>query len=110
MEKTLRYLARSSKYQFLYRLTKESNISLFNNKDLTDLQILFLEWLEVYYVLNTDIIKKEQYITSEVVNDDLRTDAYILYKQKNKSVNDNKSQIDTNSTLPTVLFKSKVRK
>ena len=96
----LRKLARSDKWQSLYRRAKELNgIHLFsNNSDLSESQLVFLQWIEIYSVLREDIVMKRPGIDEEVLEDDIRTDAYLLVrpsllekenkdsKKKNKTV------------------------
>ena len=110
MENILRKLAKSNRYQFLYaRTEKMSNIKLFNNNiDFSYIQIIFLQWLQVYYSLYEDLYMKEEYISQEVIDDELRTDAYLLWKNrvKGKKKQDKKS-IDRTSGVPSVIFKRK---
>lgn len=84
MEKYVRKLARSYRWQFLYARAKElNNIKLFeNDTDFTYLQYMFLRWLTVYHSLYTDLATGEDYISEEVIKDDLRTEAYLLLKSK----------------------------
>ncbi len=107
MENIIRKLARSYTYQFLYNKFKETGtIKLFyNDINFSQLQISFLQWLEVYNILYHDLNKNEKFISQEVINDEIRTDAYLLYKSKNKGTDTHKSQIDTNSTIPSIVFK-----
>ena len=109
MEKTLRKLARSYKYQSLYARAKElGHIKLFeNNYDFTKIQILFLRWLEIYYILYTDLASKENYISEEVIKDDIRAEAYLLYKntKKDEKEDKNKRQVDTTGQIPSVIFR-----
>ncbi len=82
--KIIRRLARNSKWQMFYRRIKDSNgFSLFNNAtDLSDVQSLFLQWLEIYYNLYQDVAMKRRFIDEEVINDDIRTDAYLLIRDE----------------------------
>ena len=107
MENFLRKVAKSHDYQFLYSKSKsDGTIKLFRNDlDLSYLQMTFLQWLEIYSILYSDLNKKEKFISQEVIDDEIRTDAYLLYKSKNKNIDTNKSQIDTNGTLPSIVFK-----
>jgi len=113
MEKFVRKLAKSYQYQFLYRRAKEmSNINLFyNNIDFSRLQLLFLKWLQIYNVLYDDLQMKKSYISQEVIDDEMRTEAYLLYKsqeeEKPKSSKQQKRQRDTSGNLPSVIFKEK---
>lgn len=78
----LRKLARSDKWQRLYIRAKELNgIHLFsNNSDLSDSQMAFLQWIEIYSVLREDIVMKRPGINEEILEDDIRTDAYLLVR------------------------------
>jgi hypothetical protein len=108
--KRLRKLAKSSKFQTLFRRVKESHIlELFRNKyDLSKVQELFLYYLEFYEMLYRDLANKERYISEEVIANDLRADAYLLlrtkegYKKENK---ENKRQVDTSGNQPSIIFK-----
>lgn len=80
----LRKLAKSDKYQILYNRAKDIHgINLFLNKeDFTYIQIMFLHWLNIYSSLYMDLVRGEQYISQEVINNPTRTDAYLIYKHK----------------------------
>jgi len=101
--KSIRLLAKSDKYQTLYFLFKEGNISLFENKsNYTDNQIIFLNYLGFYSSLYTDIYLKE--VNEIVLEDFIYEDAYMHYKRKNKDKeekaterNDQKDNINTNT-------------
>ena len=110
--KLLKKLARSNKYQLLYSQAKElSNLRLFNNEiELSKIQLLFLNWLSVYNMLLTDLANKEKYISEEVINDDLRTEAYLVYKEymRNQDGKPNKKtdKLITPDDVPTLIFTS----
>ena len=113
--KIIRKLAKSNKYQLIYSRVKElSMLKLFNNCiDLTRVQIFFLYWLEVYSSLYSDIARKEELIDDEVISDDIRTDAYLVWKSekskekpKGKSHN-SKRKTSVVSGIPTVIFKNR---
>jgi len=108
----LRKIARSNKYQLLYSQVKEiGSLKLFKNReDLTKVQLLFLNWLSIYQSLYTDIATGEKYISEEVLKDELRTQAYLLYKdnKKNKKTDKkNEKEINTESNIPSVIFTRK---
>jgi hypothetical protein len=108
----IRKLARSYKYQFLYNRSKEiNNISIFINKeDLTKLQLEFLQWMTIYDSLYDDLRQKEEFMTEEVIVDDLRTEAYIMYKSKKLAgtlTKFEKKQRDIHGPIPTIIFKKK---
>ena len=111
MNKILRRIARSSKYQFLYSRAKElSNINLFSNAfEYTDIQIRFLQWVAIYDSLYQDLSRKENYISEEVINDDIRTDAYLVYRNTKDKSSDKKEkplvEKQIADTVPGVIFK-----
>jgi len=114
--KILRKLARTSKYQLLYNNAKElKNLRLFyNDIDLTAVQILFLFWLGVYGSLYTDLAMNKKYLSEEVIEDDLRAEAYLVWsKEENKKdYKDSESKkTPVNDTgIPSVVFVSKKKK
>ena len=80
----LRKLARSNYWQSLYSKSKElaGSLKLFNNdKDLSNLQIIFLSWVSIYSTLYQDIANKEKYISEKIINNDIRCDAYLTYRR-----------------------------
>lgn len=111
MEKYLRKLARSSYWQTYYSQAKELGaLNLFkNSNELTKIQIIFLNWLAVYNSLYKDLSLDEDYISEAVIEDDLRTDAYLLWRRKikyKKKKTDNKEKVN-HLGIPSVVFKSK---
>jgi hypothetical protein len=108
----IRKIAKSYKYQFLYSRIKEINqLGFFvNTNDLTKVQLEFLQWLTIYNSLYNDLNQKEEFITEEVIEDDLRTDAYLLYKTKKLKgtlTKFEKKQRDIHGPIPTIIFKKK---
>lgn len=104
---TLRKLARSVKYQNLYARAKElNNVQIFkNNSDFTYLQDVFMYYIELYYSLNKLIADKEEYISEDVLNDWIRIESYILWRdKKNKSVNKSEKPTVSENAL---IFKRK---
>jgi hypothetical protein len=83
-ENLLRRLARSYHSQIVYSRSKEiGGIHLFDNAtDLSKIQIIFLQYLELYYNVNVDLMMNEDLISQEVIDDWLRLDSYLLYKRK----------------------------
>ena len=82
---TLRKLARSNYWQSLYHSVKECHgIRLFRNEsNLSGLQIRFLYWLKVYSILYDELSTHEdKLLTQDVIDDDLRCDAYLVYRNK----------------------------
>ena len=119
--KLLKKLARSAKWQLLYNKAKELgySIRLFNNIiDFGNHQIWYLYYLELYSSLYMDLSMGEEYIDEDVIKDDLRCEAYLLYRNekkknenlKSKSLDKNKEQIKNSGGLPRVIFKRRVNK
>ena len=112
-DKLLRKLARSDKYQILYARAKElGNIKLFKNEvDISRLQLNFLYWLEIYHSLYTDLAMNEKWISKAVIEDDLRTEAYLLLKRKIKKDKKQGKEIEEKPTsdggIPSVIFRKK---
>ena len=112
--KLLKKLARSNKWQVLYNRAKElGTLRLFkNDMDLTKIQIWILYFLEMYSSLYTDLAMDEEYINEEVIEDDLRCEAYLLYrkekskKQKSKKYTDKDKKV-TPHDIPAVQFLKK---
>ena len=112
----LKKLARSNKWQVLYNRAKElGTLRLFSNdNDLTKVQIWMLYFLEMYSSLYTDLAMNEDFISEDVIDDDLRCEAYLLYrkeksKRKNKEKFINKDKKITPSNIPGVRFMRKVK-
>jgi hypothetical protein len=86
-EEPLRTLAKSYYWQALYHRVKDlsGSVCLFNNKiDFTNLQLRFLQHLEIISGLYMDLLSGEDLITEEVINDWIRAEAYLLYKKNKK--------------------------
>ena len=80
----LRKLARSNYWQNLYSASlKNLNIKLFKNDyNYTSDQVRFLYWLSVYHLLYEELnTYVDELLTINVINDDLRTDAYLIHRQ-----------------------------
>ena len=84
IEEKLRLLARSPYYQSLWRASKETGISLFeNDKNFSGLQIQFIYWLEIYEMLYSKLAQHEdKYLTEKVIESIFRTDCYLIYRNK----------------------------
>jgi hypothetical protein len=106
----LKKLARSSEAQILYSRAKELRLRLFDNEsDFSKLQIWYLYFLELYHMLYQELQAKEDFLTEEVLEDDIRTEAYLmLRKEKNdKKSSSTKTKNIVNSTIGkgSVIFK-----
>ena len=87
IESQIRKLARSMYYQNLYKSSKEiGSISLFENtNNFSGIQSLFLFWLSVYETLYSELGQKEwKYLDEEVIENDMRTDAFLFWRSKIK--------------------------
>jgi len=111
----LRTLARSKKWQTLYRQSKDiASLQLFANlTDLFDLQINFLQWLHLYNYLDEQRANGDKLITKELLEDDMRVDAYLVYterqRKREEKPNKTKKVRDRNSTIPSVVFRKRKR-
>lgn len=110
--KLLKKLARSNEWQLLYSRAKElGTLRLFkNDMDFTKVQLWMLYFLEMYSSLYLDLAMKENYISEEVIEDDLRCEAYLLYKKKEKGKeksNRYKNEKITPNDIPGVQFVEK---
>jgi len=110
----LKKLARSNKWQVLYNRAKElGTLRLFkNDMDLTKIQIWILYFLEMYSSLYTDLAMNEDFIDEDVIEDDLRCEAYLLYrkeksKKENKRKFTDKNEKVTPHDIPAVQFLKK---
>lgn len=102
MEKIIRKLAKSTKYQFLYaRFKKTNNVKLFNNDiDFSVIQLNFLLWLETYYALYQDLVYNKKYISEDVIDNDIRCDAYLMYRNKYADKEEKDSIKNKNQKMP----------
>ncbi len=115
LQKTIKQLAKSGKYQSLYSKVKEiGSMRLFNNNsDFSAIQLMFMDWLEIYHSLYTDLAMGEEFINEEVIIDDIRTEAYLLYrseKRKKKETKKQENEINkkiTSGGLSSVIFNTK---
>lgn len=112
VEATVRKIAKSYKYQLLYDKSKEmSSIRLFRNDiDFTGIQLMFLRWLEIYHSLYEDLALKKEYISQEVIDDNIRAEAYLLYRDKNRGKKEEKKdelQKIQSNTIPSVIFRKR---
>lgn len=107
---TIRKLARSNKYQSLYSRAKEiSSIHLFKNTiDFSQIQLIFLHWLEAYNLMYMDISSGVKMVDEEIIKDDLRAEAYLLWRSINKKdlykKKADRGNQKTLSGLPSITF------
>jgi hypothetical protein len=110
MYKQIRELAKSTKWQNLYSRAKEiSGIKLFNNDtDFSLLQHHMMYLLETYYSLYIDLYSDKPYISKKVIENDLRTEAYLLWKNKNKNKPlTKKKENKQDNKVPGIIFTSR---
>jgi len=107
----LKKLAKSDSWQILYNRAKEiGTLKLFNNaSDLSGVQVFFLYLLQMYNVLYQDLAESRDYITEEVIEDDIRTEAYLLLRRelRNKKTkkNYNKKEVNISENTDSVIFR-----
>jgi len=96
---SLQKLARSNMAQIIYHRVKEiGSLQLFeNNKDLSYLQVLYLYYCELYASLYSDLSMGEEFISSEIINDNLRVEAYLLFKKVNRKQKANSQHLPTHT-------------
>ena len=111
MIRFLRKLARTIYWQNFYIQAKElGNLDLFlNHTELSEIQMSFLHWLSIYNSLYTDLANGEDYINEEVIDDDIRTDAYLFWRRTVKNKKETETNKNTSDTLgiPKLIFKEK---
>ena len=109
--KILKKIAKSERWQLVYNRVKEiGTLKLFSNiEDLSEVQLWFLHYLTMFDNLYQDLARDEKYISEEVIADDIRCDAYLLYRrlERNKDKNKGNKEVTTNGTVPSVVFKRK---
>lgn len=111
----VRNLAKSEKHQSLFSMSKDINgVRLFKNEmDFGYLQVLYLNWLNIYHSLYTDLIREEEFIDEEILKDIIRVDAYLVYRNKvknkkqDKLEQDNKKQRIQAPGIPKIIFTPK---
>jgi len=116
--KLLKRLARSNRWQILFQRAKElGTLKLFDNAgDLSNVQIWMLYFLQQYEILYTDLAAKEENISEDVINDPIRTEAYLLWKKTIRDKEKKSGNEDTDNTIkknlsgiPSVIFKRRVK-
>lgn len=106
----IRALARSTHWQIVYSRSKElAQICLFENQtDFTPIQTNFLQWLEIYHSLEVDLATKQPHISREVIEDDIRCDAYLTWretKSKTETETPETQEAEENiSNIPSIVF------
>lgn len=86
-ETPLRTLARSYYWQAIYHRCKDlhGQVELFENKkDFSSIQLSFLMYVEQIVGLYYDMSMGEKLLCEEVISDELRANAYAVYKAKNR--------------------------
>lgn len=109
----IKRLARKVENQNLYTRAKEINgIKLFRNDfDFSFVQIMYLSWLETYHSMYFDLALNKPNISEEVIKDDLRTEAYLFWKSKNKDNEEGiKKTKDLPPEVPKMIFSKKVKR
>lgn len=110
-ENPLRNLARSYRWQSIYSRSKEiGGINLFTNKsDFTNLQVNFLQLLEIYHNGYVDLAMSEDLMSEEVLEDWLRFDAYLFYKREERKREKLKSKRkpDNKKITDRIVFRSR---
>lgn len=85
VDSQLRKMAKSSYWQNIYKSCKDcTGIHLFNNNwNFSGLQSRFLYWLSTYDMLYTELSTfEDDLLTENVLKDDIRTDAYLIHRNK----------------------------
>lgn len=79
----IREFVRSPRWMTLYARAKDLNISLFDNaSDLSDIQIVVLQWSEIYYYLYNEKASGAERLTDAVLDNQLLTDAWLEYDKE----------------------------
>lgn len=107
--KCIRTLARSQKYQSLYSQAKQlSHIRIFNNdNNFSNIQLEFLNWMEIYSQLLQEIALDKPYINYKIIDNDIDVDAYLYFKSQERKNKDTKKEkpIVNNTAIPTLINK-----
>lgn len=100
IEDPLRTLAKSYYWQAIYHRCKDlpGMIELFENKkDFTNIQLRLLQYLEQISGMYQELAMGEKLLCEQTINDELRANAYIIYRNKHRedkqvnNVNNNQS-------------------
>jgi hypothetical protein len=104
----IRTLARSTQYQALYIHAKNLKYNLFENiSNFSYIQLLFLQWLEVYHNIYLDMIGEDTIIDEEILEDDILVDAYLFYKKYKNKIDKANSKLPIKNTgcqIPSLTF------
>jgi len=106
----LKKIAKSDYWQVIYNRAKEiGTLKLFNNdSDLSGIQVFFLYLLQMYNILYQDLAENRDYISEEVIEDDIRTEAYLLLRKElrdKKRKKNHKREVDTSGENHSVIFR-----
>lgn len=109
----LQKLAKSDQAQVLYNRAKEiGSIRLFkNDTDFTKIQNYYLYFLQMYSTLYQDLASGEEYLNEDIINDPIRTEAYLLLKRekrdKKEIKNQNKNTVNSALNNGSIIFRRK---
>lgn len=81
MYNTIRELAKSWKYQTIYNSMNKNFSFLLNKVEYNQYQIYFLYWSSIYSSLYEDLATNEKFLNEKILEDTIRTDAYLYYKR-----------------------------
>jgi hypothetical protein len=106
----IRQLAKSIKYQNLFRISKDKiGINIFkNNNELSAIQEIFLSYVYSYSNIFDEIALKE--ISELVLKDDIYTDAYLYWKQNKKDDQKKADKIPTGHDVNLVFSNKPLKK
>ena len=80
----IRKLAKTSKFQTIYNCAKEVGLKLFRNEcEYTEIQLLFLNFLNLYATIHLDIALGE--IDDLVLDNEIYEDSYLYWRRKSRN-------------------------
>ena len=83
----IRKLAKQNRFQNLFSSVKDFGFHIFqNDRDLTQIQNFFINYLFFYDSINKDLMIKK--ISAHVLDKELYEDAYMLYKREKGNTTD----------------------
>lgn len=110
----LRTLARSTLYQSLYIHSKNVKGKIFkNDSDFSYIQVLFLQWLEIYHNIYLDISDNKSLIDDEMIIDDILVDSYLFYKRNKNKKDANQDNLPVRNSsfqVPSLTFVQRRKK